>query len=136
MHNWIRGLFKGSMLGAVLAASAISAVISVSVTRTTGQATRPATVDGKPNLSGIWQANNEAHWDLEAHAARAGAVMQEGIYPYAYARVPAAPVVALGAAAGLVHWVWCRVMVRFRIHKKRPPLSRRMVTTGLTETPS
>ena len=27
--------------------------------------------------------------------------MQEGIYPYAYARVPAAPVVALGAAAGV-----------------------------------
>ena len=101
MRNRIRGLFKGSMLGAVLAASAISAVISVSVTRTTGQATRPTTVEGKPNLSGIWQVNNEAHWDLESHAARAGAIMQEGIYPYSYARVPAAPVVALGAAAGV-----------------------------------
>ena len=27
--------------------------------------------------------------------------MQEGVYPYSYAQVPAAPVVALGAAAGV-----------------------------------
>ena len=92
------------MLAAVLGAAAVSAVISVSVTRTAGQAqaTRPArTVDDRPNFSGIWQANNEAHWDLEAHAARAGAVMQDGVYPYDFAKVPAAPVVALGAAAGV-----------------------------------
>ena len=31
---------------------------------------RPARIGGKPNFSGIWQANNEAYWDLEAHAAR------------------------------------------------------------------
>jgi len=57
--------------------------------------------DGKPNFSGIWQANNEAHWDLQAHEARAGAVTQPGVYPYEFARVPAAPVIALGAAAGV-----------------------------------
>ena len=96
--------FTGSMLGVAVCAAAVSAVISVSVTRTAGQgpATRPArTVDDKPNFSGIWQANNEAHWDLEAHAARPGVVMQPGVYPYEYARVPAAPVLALGAAAGV-----------------------------------
>src|SRR4029450_7330316 len=49
----------------------------------------------------IWQALNEAHWDLEAHEARPGAVTQPGVYPYEYARVPAAPVLALGAAAGV-----------------------------------
>jgi hypothetical protein len=59
------------------------------------------TADGKPDLSGIWQANNEAYWDLQAHAARPGAVTQPGVYPYAYARVPAAPVLALGAAGGV-----------------------------------
>src|SRR5262249_22754781 len=29
----------------------------------------PRTPDGKPNLNGIWQALNEANWDIEAHSA-------------------------------------------------------------------
>ena len=57
------------MITVAIAAAAVSAVISVSVTRTSGQAVRPARVGGKPNFSGIWQANNEANWDLQAHAA-------------------------------------------------------------------
>ncbi len=61
----------------------------------------PAKVDGHPNFSGIWQANNEANWDLQAHAARPAAVTQKGIYPYDYAQVPAAPVLALGAAGAV-----------------------------------
>ena len=40
----------------------------------------PRTPDGTPDLNGIWQANNNANWDLQAHVARQG------------------PVVALGAA--------------------------------------
>mgnify|MGYP001247217965 CR=1 FL=1 len=59
------------------------------------------TQDGHPDFGGIWQAMNEAHWDLQAHAARAGMVTQPGVYPYDYARVPAAPVLALGAAGGV-----------------------------------
>ncbi|MGH9257481.1 MAG: hypothetical protein ACRD3C_23205, partial [Vicinamibacterales bacterium] len=43
----------------------------------------PRAPDGKPNLSGIWQALNEAYWDIEAHAATAG------------------PVTALGAAGAI-----------------------------------
>src|SRR3978361_1376131 len=86
-----------------LTTAAVGAVISMSVTRTSGQAqtTRPARIEGKPNFSGIWQANNEANWDLQAHAALPAAITQPGIYPYDYARVPAAPVLALGAAGAI-----------------------------------
>jgi hypothetical protein len=33
---------------------------------------RAARIQGKPNLSGIWQALNEANWDIQAHEARPG----------------------------------------------------------------
>ena len=42
------------------------------------QAQMPRTYDGMPDLNGIWQTNNTAHWDLEAHSARAGAAVQLG----------------------------------------------------------
>jgi hypothetical protein len=84
-----------------LAAAAAGALITASVTQSTGQSARPARLDGHPNLSGIWQANNEAYWDVQSHEARAAAVTQPGVYPFEYARVPAAAVVALGAAGGV-----------------------------------
>ena len=34
--------------------------------------------DGKPDLSGIWQAMNTANWDLQEHAARPGLVTALG----------------------------------------------------------
>ena len=44
--------------------------------------TRPSrasrTADGRPNLNGVWQAVNTAHWDLLDHPARAGAVVALG----------------------------------------------------------
>jgi hypothetical protein len=97
----MRHRFSGSMITVAIATAAVSAIISMSVTRTSGQAVRAARVDGKPSFSGIWQANNEANWDLQAHAALPAAITQPGIYPYEYARVPAAPVLALGAAGAV-----------------------------------
>ena len=38
----------------------------------------PRTPDGAPDLGGIWQANNTANWNLEAHAAAQGPVTTLG----------------------------------------------------------
>jgi len=38
------------------------------------------TVDGKPDLNGIWQALGSAHWNLEPHNAEAGPLPQMGAY--------------------------------------------------------
>jgi len=95
----------GGITRPVLAAIAIAAVavaISTIGTRTSGETVPSArTAGGHPNFNGVWQALNEANWNLQAHEARAGAVTQPGVYPYEYARVPAAPVLALGAAGGV-----------------------------------
>ena len=37
----------------------------------TYQLDRPARLNGRPNLNGIWQAMNSANWNLEAHNAEA-----------------------------------------------------------------
>jgi hypothetical protein len=94
------GFFRGAIAGIAITAAA-AAAISVTSAQPPNRGTRPARIDGRPNLSGIWQSNNEANWDLQAHEARAGAVMQPGTYPYAFAQVPAAPSLPFGAAGGV-----------------------------------
>jgi hypothetical protein len=54
----------------------------------------PRAPDGKPNLNGIWQALNTAHWDIEAHAAAPPPVRELG----AMAAVPAGLGVVEGGA--------------------------------------
>ena len=62
---------------------AATAVAGLLVSRLPSEAQAPAAAqapayrapragDGKPNLNGIWQALNEANWDLEPHAAAQG----------------------------------------------------------------
>jgi hypothetical protein len=38
----------------------------------------PRTVDGKPDLNGIWQSLNTANWDIQGHAARVSQVVALG----------------------------------------------------------
>jgi hypothetical protein len=57
----------------------------------------PRTPDGKPDLNGIWQALNEANYDIQAHMARPAMALRPG----PYGPVPAAPVLALGAVGSV-----------------------------------
>jgi hypothetical protein len=53
----------------------------------------PRLADGRPDLNGIWQALNEANYDLEAHLARPALALREG----PYGPLPAPEVLRLGA---------------------------------------
>ena len=64
----------GSMVTVAVAAASVTAVVMLSIIGASGQPSagntkptqvaRPPRIDGKPNMSGIWQALNEANWDL------------------------------------------------------------------------
>src|SRR6266404_5718864 len=66
-------------------------------TRGTAQAVS-GRIAGKPDFSGIWEANNTANWDLQTHQARP-MVAQPGFVPNSV--VLAAPVLGLGT----IGWV-------------------------------
>jgi len=57
----------------------------------------PRSADGKPGLSGIWQALNEANYDIEAHVARPAMALRAG----PYGPVPASAVLTLGAVGSV-----------------------------------
>jgi len=57
----------------------------------------PRAADGNPDLNGIWQAVNTAHYDLETHMARPAMALREG----PEGPVPAARVLALGAVGAV-----------------------------------
>jgi hypothetical protein len=57
----------------------------------------PRAADGHPDLNGIWQAMNEANWDLEAHMAKPALAVRRG----PYGPVPDAKVLYLGAVGSV-----------------------------------
>src|SRR5687767_14356814 len=55
-----------------------NAAIILLLTAAPAMAQIARTPDGKPNLNGMWQAMSDANWDIEAHAAAPGALVQTG----------------------------------------------------------
>jgi len=78
--------------------SALAAMIALGCIPLVAQVYRaPRGPGGKPDLNGIWQALNEANYDIEAHVASPAMALRSG----PYGSVPAAPVLALGAVGAV-----------------------------------
>lgn len=76
-----------------LSKTSVLAMLAVILVPVYGQAQIPRNNQGRPNLSGIWQALGNAHWDIEPHQAAAAMDLVPGpLIP-----VPAPEVVAFGA---------------------------------------
>jgi len=86
------------VLRSVIAMSTLAAILVIGVVPLAGQQYRaPRGDNGKPDLNGIWQALNEANYDLEGHMARPAMALRPG----PYGAVPAAEVLALGAVGSV-----------------------------------
>ena len=95
----MRKTLSGVIIAIVAAAG--GALLASWATPVSGQAPAtyraPRAADGHPDLNGIWQANTEANFDLEAHMARPAMALRAG----PYGPVPAAAVLALGAVGSV-----------------------------------
>src|SRR5438552_18610988 len=75
----MRMLLKASIIVSASSAIMIVALLSQPLwSQTAAVYKAPRTFDGKPNLSGIWQAANTANWDLQDHAAKPGPITALG----------------------------------------------------------
>ena len=74
MQRWL----GRACLGAVGAIAALSLAAAPALSQARAAYRAPRTTDGKPNLSGIYQAISEAYWDIEPHSAAAGQILELG----------------------------------------------------------
>lgn len=95
MRQGIRSLLTAAT-GAAVTALVFSMVMPVSGQQARGYRA-PRAADGHPDLNGIWQALNEANYDVEMHMARPALQTRPG----PYGPVPAAPVLAFGAVGAV-----------------------------------
>jgi hypothetical protein len=94
-----KGIQMSKRVMKVVVASAILTVAALLAAQA-AQAPRyraPRADGGKPDLNGIWQAMNEANYDLEGHNAKPALALRPG----PYGPVPAAAVLALGAVGSV-----------------------------------
>jgi hypothetical protein len=95
----------------VIAAAAVAALfwLRSPVAGQTESYQAPRTTDGRPDLNGVWQAVNTAHYDLQAHPARPALALVPapprsgvpGLNRATPVELPAPAVRALGAAGGV-----------------------------------
>ena len=76
MQNWLKGALIA--LVSVAGTLAISQMTREQVADGAPDVTVLRTVDGKPDLNGIWQAVGTANWNLLDHQARTGPVVELG----------------------------------------------------------
>jgi hypothetical protein len=71
---------KNRVIGALAMLCIGVVVLAITLTSAAGQtvANLPRTADKKPDLNGLWQAMNTAHWDIQDHSARQGPVIALG----------------------------------------------------------
>ena len=115
MRNRLRGTIITVTAGTVVA------VVSLALTSTAASAPEykaPRTSDGNPNLNGIWQALGTAHWNIEGHAARPGAVVALG----AVGAIPAGLGVVEGGEIPYQPWAVERKKENFENWLTRDPV--------------
>src|SRR4051812_41450188 len=78
MRHRITGALSAGAAAVAVAAFWLMAMPAAGQAPATYKAPRSAFKDGKPDLNGIWQANNTANWDLQDHAARQGPLIELG----------------------------------------------------------
>jgi hypothetical protein len=77
MRNGYRAT-KVAATTAIVTAAVLSLFVMAGRGQTPAGYKAPRAADGKPNLNGIWQAVNTAHWDIQDHPARQGPMIALG----------------------------------------------------------